>query len=58
LPHPVSAHIEAATQCAAAILESEFAAASRADLGHPEEILTRHQPISIPIGPRTGRESQ
>ena len=33
-------------------------AASRADNGHPEETLTRHQPISIPSGPRRGRECQ
>ena len=33
-------------------------AASRPANGHPEETLTRHQPISIPIGPRRGRECQ
>lgn len=33
-------------------------AASRPGNGHPEEIRTRHQPISIPIGPRRGRECQ
>ena len=33
-------------------------AASRPANGHPEETLTRHQPISIPSGPRRGRECQ
>ena len=33
-------------------------AASRPDNGHPEETLTRHQPISIPSGPRRGSECQ
>ena len=33
-------------------------AASRPGNGHPEETLTRHQPISIPSGPRRGRECQ
>ena len=34
------------------------AAASRPGVGHPDETLTRHQPINIPSGPRTGRECQ
>ena len=41
-----------------ALLPSCSTAASRPANGHPEETLTRHQPISIPIGPRRGRECQ
>ena len=37
---------------------SRSTAASRPANGHPEETLTRHQPISIPSGPRRGRECQ
>ena len=40
------------------LVASRSTAASRPDNGHPEETLTRHQPISIPSGPRRGRECQ
>ena len=39
---------------AAFLLLLRSTAASRPANGHPEETLTRHQPISIPSGPRRG----
>ena len=42
----------------AGFLPLRSTAASRPANGHPEETLTRHQPISIPSGPRRGRECQ
>src|ERR1700712_1098923 len=40
------------------LIRTGGAAASRPSVGHPDETLTRHHPISIPRGPRTGRECQ